>query len=72
MSTHFNITLTDDEKVFLLNSGNEYEVLTILVKYFIYKSKFKDDVRSILTIPHFENYLKHKMTNQPIHIINLK
>jgi hypothetical protein len=53
--------------VFLLNSGNESEIvrfLTTLLKYFIYKTKFKDDCHSILTIPHFKNYLKQKITNR--------
>lgn len=70
VNTHFNITLTDDETDFLLNSTNESEIVwffTILVKYCIYKTKFNDECPSILTIPHFKNSLKHKITNQKIY-----
>jgi uncharacterized protein YnzC (UPF0291/DUF896 family) len=66
-STRFHIKLPDLDKVFLLHSQNECYItnyITILVKYFIYKSKFRDHCRSFLTISNFKIYLKYKLLSR--------
>jgi hypothetical protein len=67
INTNLNINLNVNEKVFLLSSSNESDIvkfITILLKYYIYKSKFRENCRSFLTVSLFKGYLKHKFISR--------
>ncbi len=67
INNNLNINLKVNEKVFLLSSSNESDIvkfITILLKYYIYKSKFRENCRSFLTVSLFKGYLKHKFISR--------
>jgi hypothetical protein len=64
LQNEYDINIPLIDKPFLLSTTKESEIsqyMCLLLKYYIYKSKFRENCRIFLSLPLFKIYLKQKL-----------
>ena len=64
LKDHCNLEFSDHFKQFIFSIDNDSvagKYMSLLLKYFIYKSKFKENAQFCLTLNNFNTYTKEKL-----------